>query len=503
MKSTRWVTIGLALTLTLYNINAWVAPINDLLPKKPSLFGSCGTPVLPIQIGLSSVSSNLLSVIVTGYTGANCSGLQDYQNIWSTPTPGATIYPQTYNLCSNALLNAANSACQTGMKSMSFQTIDSTGYKSPQGCQNVTCSGGTFTPSGTNWSVQASKPSGRMIGYLYGWQTPPSATAIAAAGYTHVLIAFGLFSTSSSGTINIDAISGFNLATYIQSLHTSGLKVLLSIGGASTNIPNTTVDFDSAISQATSPNAFENTFINNMIALKNTYGFDGFDFDIESGLNSANSFADASSGCSNSTYSSACDIFYLATIINNFHAQSPSSMITLAPQIANMAATAAFSPIWGNYASLIMQTHASLAWVGFQNYNSGCAFGINGICYPTTGTLTSTTDPAVAFATDLLENWPTPTFNPYVSYLSPSQVVIGYVVVNGSGTSDGAPPAITSVTKQVITCLRDYQNCNTYTPPSKYPGIGGVFAWSINYDADNSYAFATSLSACVVGGNCS
>lgn len=502
MKSTRGVKIGFVLALTLCFASVWASSINELFPRKPSTFGSCGSPILPVQISLLSPSTNVFDTIVTGYTGTNCSGEADYTNTWSTPAPGATIYPQTYHLCSDALLNVSNPACQGGMQSMSFQTVDSTGYKSPQGCQNVTCSSGTFTPSGTAWSIQASAPPGRMIGYLYGWVTPPAASDIATAGYTHVLIAFGLFSTTAHGTINLDAISGFDLATYIQSLHNNGVKVLLSIGGASTSIPNTTVDFDSAVSQATSPSAFETTFVSNMLSLVTTYGFDGFDFDIESGLNAANSFADASTGCSNSTYSSSCDIYYLATIINDFHAQSPSTMVTLAPQIANMAATAAFSSVWGNYASLIMQTHAALEWVGFQNYNSGCAFGINQVCYPTTGTLTSSPDPAVAFATDLLENWPTPTFNPYLSYLSPSQVVIGYVVENSLGQSDGAPPAIPAITKNVITCLRSHQNCDTYTPPSVYPGIGGVFAWSINYDANNNYAFATSLSSCVVDGIC-
>lgn len=501
MKDTQWINIGFAFALTLFDVSGRASSITDLFPSKHSPFGVCGTSVLPMQISLTTASTNVFDAIVTGYTGTHCSGQQNYTHTWSTPAPGATIFPKTYYLCSDALISVNNS-CQVGMQSMSFQTADSTGYKSPQGCQNVTCSGGTFTPSGVPWSVQASPLPGRIIGYLYGWQAPPAASDIAAAGYTHVLIAFGLFSTSTYGAIDINAISGFDLASYVQDLHNNGVKVLLSLGGASTGIPNTTVDFGLAVSNAASPSAFKTTFINNMLALVSTYGLDGFDFDIEHGLNGASSFSNPGSGCSNSTYSSACDIYYLANIINDFHAQSPSSMIALAPQIPNIAATASFSSVWGNYASLIMQTRAALTWVGFQNYNSGCAYGLNGVCYPTTGTLTSTADPAVAFAADLLENWPTPTFNPYLSYLSPSQVVIGYVVENSSGQSDGSPAAIPSVIKNVITCLRTHQNCGTYTPPSKYPGIGGVFAWSINYDADNNYAFATSLTSCVVSGVC-
>jgi chitinase len=503
MKKNIWTNLFSVLLVSIPYINAEASLMSELFSGTQLAAGLCGTKVLPIQISMTSPSTDVLSTTITGYNQTSCAGTINYSNTWSTPTPGATIYPQSYSLCTNALLSPGYSFCSADLKSMSFQMLDSTGYKSPQGCQNVTCSGGVFTPSGTAWSNQISQSSGRMIGYLYGWQTPPTALSIAQAGYTHVLIAFGLFSTTSPGTINLQAVSGFDLATYVQDLHANGLKVLLSIGGASTSIPNTTVDFDGAVALATNPSTFETTFVNNMLSLVSTYGFDGFDFDIESGLNAASSFSNPSLNCSNATYNSTCDIYYLTTIINNFHAQSPASMITLVPQIANMAATASFSSVWGNYASLIMQVRPALTWVSFQNYNSGCAYGINGVCYPTTGTtLTSSSDSAVAFATDLLENWPTPQFNPYLSFLSPSQVVIGYVVQNASGGSDGSPYAIPSVTKNVITCLRSHQNCDTYTPPAVYPGIGGVFAWSINYDANNSYQFANSLSACVVNGVC-
>ena len=156
-----------------------------------------------------------------------------------------------------------------------------------------------------------------------------------------------------------------------------------------------------------------------------------------------------------------------------------------------------------------MQTYSSLTWVGFQNYNSGCAYGINLVCYPTSGTLTSTADPAVAFATDLLENWPSTTstgqatgFQSYISYLQPSQVVVGYTVSDSSGSSDGSPAAVTSVANSVIECLSTNEDCYTYTPPSTYLGIGGVFSWTINYDATTGYQFAKSLYPCVIEGNC-
>ncbi len=451
---------------------------------------------------------------------ANKNGQESYLTV--RPKPSSRTYPYAgINLTNSgySLVNSSDCTMQSnGWCTFSFSSKQPKTFRIKRTSQSVSSRNITFRlalnargrdPISTQMMTVSEQEAGRIIGYLYGWESPPDASAIAAAGYTHVLIAFGLFSTTSPGTINIDDISGFDLATYVQSLHDSGLKVLLSIGGASTSISNTTVDFDAAIQLASSPSAFETTFINNMTSLVSTYGFDGFDFDIEQGFNAAYSFSAPSTNCSNDTYDSACDIFYLTTIINNFHTQSPDSMLTLAPQIANISATPSFSSIWGNYASLIMQTYSSLTWVGFQNYNSGCAYGINLVCYPTTGTLTSTADPAVAFATDLLASWPATIssgqetgFQPYISYLQPSQVVIGYTVNNSSGQSDGSPAADTSVAQNVIECLSTNEDCDTYTPPSTYSGIGGVFSWTINYDATTGYQFATNLYPCVIQGNC-
>lgn len=358
---------------------------------------------------------------------------------------------------------------------------------------------------------------GRIIGYMYGWEKPPLASEIADAYYTHVLIAFGLFSTSSPGEINIEALSGFggdqpDLKTYVKSLQDKGIKVLLSLGGASTNIPDTTVSFDQAVSLAATPQAFIDKFTASMTFLVDTYGFDGFDFDIEQGLNEALSFTDPTEGCTDGTvYNSKCDIAYLSSVINTFHASSPTQLLTLAPQVPNIAATPSFTAIWGNYAALVMQTAASLEWVGFQTYNSGCAYGIDRECYPLEGTsLTSSPDSAVAFATDLLEDWPDSTpsgvptgFQKYKSLLKPSQVVLGYTVMNGSGASDGSPSAVINVVKDAIQCLRTGDACDNYKPPNTYPDIGGVFDWTLNFDKSNNYAFSRGLQACVLGGDCS
>jgi chitinase len=339
-------------------------------------------------------------------------------------------------------------------------------------------------------------PKGRIIGYLTGWKTPPSAKTLAGAGYTHIMVAFGVFSTSVPGGVT----PAFHTISkeYIASLHEQGIKVILSLGGALTSIHNTTVDFHQALSLASSEDEFQQTFMSSLQSLLTEYGFDGFDIDIEHGLNGGGTFTQPQG-----------DIKVLASIINAMHAQNPDLLITLTPQVANVSATRGFDQTWGNYASLILQTHDALAWVGIQLYNTGCAFGIDLVCYAPT----VNPDFSVAMATDLLENWPatlangTSTgFQPYISYLNPSQVVLGYLAPNSTGVGDGNPIISFPAIKRSIQCLRTgvagNTSCDNYIPPRAYGNIGGVFNWEVSYDQDNGFKFASDLKNCVIHGNC-
>ncbi|AUH73803.1 glycosyl hydrolase family 18 protein [Legionella sainthelensi] len=412
----------------------------------------------------------------------------------------------TFTPAGNAAPVSETIALTNGAGSGSVKLIDGAIYKvsatSVSG-YTVSYSPQPLTASSTSseaitYTQSTSGNKGRIIAYLPGWKTPPPATDLANAGYTHVLVAFGVFSTTIPGQITpaFDTVS----QAYIQSLQRAGIKVLLSLGGASTSIANTTVNFHQVVSAASSATAFEQTFISSLENLMTQYGFDGFDIDIESGLTASGAFANPTG-----------DIAILANIINTMHTKHPNLLLTLVPQIANISATSGFDETWGNYASLVMQTYQSLEWVGIQMYNSGCAYGINLICYDPNNN--SSPDTSVAMATDLLANWPATTstgqktgFQPYISYLKPSQVVLGYPAPDASGNSDGQPPAVISTIKRAIQCLRTGitgpSSCDTYIPPQTYPGFGGVFEWEVTYDESNNYNFATSLVNCVINGNC-
>ena len=347
---------------------------------------------------------------------------------------------------------------------------------------------------------------GRLIGYLAGWETPPPVADLVNVGYSNVIVTFAVFSQSSGvpGSIcsNSPCPAGSLVpantavdASYVQALRNAGIKVSYSIGGASTNIPDTTVNFNDAVNYAGGSIPFKAALLDSLSVLANQY--DGFDFDIEQGFITSGTFTNPTG-----------NIAILADVINTMHTNHPTLEISLVPQIANISATSGFNETFGNYSSLIMQTYDSLAWVGIQLYNSGCAFGINLVCYDP-NTSTTTPDPAVAFAVDLLTSWPAnlpsgqPTgFQPYVSNLHPPQVVLGYPALNSSGSSDGSPAGVPSVILRAIQCLStgvsSPSSCDTYVPLASFPELGGVFEWDINYDATNNYQFAKQMYPCAV-----
>ena len=330
---------------------------------------------------------------------------------------------------------------------------------------------------------------GKLIAYITGSKPAPAAGDLVNAGYTHIVVAYGVFSTVTPGQI----IPAFVNVTpeYIQSLQTAGIKVLLSLGGPSSNIVNTTTDFHAVLARVSDPQCFIEEFVNSMQDMMRQYHFDGFDMAIEHGLSGSGSFT-----------SPTGDIDVLARAMRDLHRKYPTVLLSLAPQMANIAPTQQFLGTSGNYAALVMQTAPILTWVGIQLYNSGAYKGIDGRSYGLDDA--NSPDAYVAMASDLLENWPEKTrsglssgFQPYSAYLAPSQVVLGFSVANQQGVSDGVPAANVVTVKRAITCLRTAtvgrNSCRNYIAPRSYPNFGGVSAWELSFDQDNHYRFAKDL----------
>ncbi len=336
---------------------------------------------------------------------------------------------------------------------------------------------------------------------MAGWKTPPPVGALVDAGYTNILVAFGVFSTSQPGPI----VSAFDTVTasYIASLRAAGITVTLSLGGASSSVPDTTVNFHQALAAATSEDAFVGAFVQSVRGLMATFGFQGVDIDVEHGLGVGGTF-DQPTG----------DVAVMIRILSQLRQGDPDIVLSLAPQTANIAATASLDATWANYACLLSHTQPLLAWVGVQLYNTGCMLGIDQQCYANLGGADQTF--SVVMATDLLEDWPAVDsagrrtgFQPYVSTLRTDQVVLGYPSPDKYFASDGAPVTLTSAIVEAIQCLKtglsgcDLDTANGgYRPPRGYGMVGGVFNWEVSYDQSNSFRFAKDLQPCVLHGQC-
>lgn len=452
----------------------------------------------------STVKQDQVSINVKGLPATTTSITTTF-----TPSNGANSINKTIDI-SNGSGNDSVSLTDGAVYNVSTSNV--TGYTASVQPQTLTVNSNSSVS--INYQAAAAVK-GHIAGYLPGWlgnisptdlsTSPYSAEKLSAAGYTDVLVAFGLFSTTQPGQISTGAFdcAGCVTKAYVDSLHSKGIKVILSLGGAATGVPNTSVDFHGVLS-GQDPETFKNTFVKSVETILQQYGFDGIDIDIEHGLGPKVS----GSRTEFVTPASGSDIDVLAKIINQLHADNPSVIVTMAPQTANISPNPnAFDATWGNYSSLIMQTYKSITWVGIQLYNTGCTNGIDSVCYPDTG---ASPDYSVAMAADLLENWPQTNKNgqstaymPYTSYLQPQQVVLGYPAPNAQGVSDGGPVTSTPVIKQAISCLQTGSTgCSQYKPPRPYTSIGGAFEWSLQYDQGNQYKFASDLVACVINGNC-
>jgi chitinase len=338
---------------------------------------------------------------------------------------------------------------------------------------------------------------GNIVGYLPGYKptTTISSTDLVDAGYTHVIVAFTTFNATVPGTL-VPEFATYIPASRVKNLKDAGLKVLISLGGALTNTPGATVDFH----QISTGSNFTERFVSSIENLVSTYGFDGVDFDIETGFTSDGS---------------PSDVDVLANVIKLLYKRNPKLLISLVPQAANIApfqTQGKFLGIYSSYSNLVLQVSSEITWSGVQVYNTGGMNGINDALY-------SNEDPknvdfSVAMAVDMLEDWPTKTpdgrdtgFPPYKAVLRPDQVMLGYPAPNAQGASDGMPNKPNQVIKQVLKCLMkghdDHSLCASYYPPNRnYPTFGGVFCWELTYDQNNQYKFAKELKDCIKNGNC-
>ena len=132
--------------------------------------------------------------------------------------------------------------------------------------------GGTVTsplPSVAPSPVASSSAAPQYVGYWDDWEQTPWSSV--PQGVTTLIYAFDFVSGHS--VISDGNSPGYLTAAAIVALHQRGIKVLLSLGGGS---PATAFVFDGDTTD----------FETNLLAVVKQYGFDGVDFDDESGTQS-------------------------------------------------------------------------------------------------------------------------------------------------------------------------------------------------------------------------
>ena len=373
----------------------------------------------------------------------------------------------------------------------------------------------------------------RMIGYLpLNWNNSGShLNSIASphelsdANYTHILIAFGVFSIDANcaiekecivlspdkyGDIQItsgDGAQKIDLKTYVMQLQQQGIKVLLSLGGASSSFG--TVDFERSFNIVQkSQGSFTNTaraYTDSISHLIEHFNFDGIDIDIEAGLSApastdlvtagsveaCNKVFNATTGLTAQTGS----VCALTEVVNQLVDRYPAMIITLAPQTLNIAANRLIQGQTLNYSALIANIRDHLTWVGVQIYNSGGMYGPDGEIQPISAD--NQANASVAMALNLLEQWTQGAPHSFIdnrqALLEPQQVVLGYPASNGQ-RSDGLPSGNLNAIIKAVNCLNRSTHCEQIAPRvALSQPIGGVFNWNVNFDRANGFIFAKTL----------
>jgi chitinase len=294
----------------------------------------------------------------------------------------------------------------------------------------------TVTPTPTPTTTATPIPPGpggiprhAMIGYWHNFVNGSTNLRISQVpnAYDVIIVAFAE-STATPGaiTFNVDpglstALGGYTNSQMIADMNAkraAGKKILLSIGGERGNVD---------VSQVTN-------FVNSFVTLKNTFGFDGLDVDLEHGMN----------------------VQGMANIITQLRSRFPGLLITMAPQTIDMQTGG------GTYLQLVRMVRSHIAVVHMQYYNSGAMLGRDGKVY-SQGTIDFLTALADLSLMDL----------------SPDQVALGVPATPQAAGGGYQSPANVNA---ALNCLARGTNCGTYRPVALYPNIRGAMTWSINWD---------------------
>jgi len=256
------------------------------------------------------------------------------------------------------------------------------------------------------------------------------------------------------------------LISKIQTLQAAGVKVNMSIGGATIpiHLDNTTE---------------VNIFVNSMNNIINTYGLDGVDIDLE---------GSSLSVTAGTTISNPSDdnIVNMITAIQQIMADYQTTygkkmFLSAAPETAFVqGGQGNFGGIWGAYLPLLEALRPDMDLLHVQLYNSGSMFGLDGNIYSQ-----STADFIVSQVEAVIQGFTAAGSAGDFTGFNQTQVSVGLPAcpsAAGGGFTD-----VATVKSAVDYLMGNGAKPGSYTlQAGPYPNLGGLMTWSVNWDAVSS-----------------
>jgi len=253
----------------------------------------------------------------------------------------------------------------------------------------------------------------------------------------------------------------------VQELKDKGTAVLISIGGQNGHVELETT-------------AQKDTFVNRIINIVETYGFDGIDLDFEGG---SMNFG----GLPTSFEYAQITLPKLKNLIDAIHEISQhfgnDFIISTAPEVYYVqVGYSTYTGTAGAWLAVLDNIRNDLDYIHAQLYNTGSVIALDGQAYSQ-----ATSDFLVSMTDMLLTGFNTST-GIHFAALQQEQVALGI-----PACPDAAPAGGYLQTSKVIKAL-DYLQYGTdfagrnYTAHGVYPNLRGVMTWSVNWDASDACA---------------
>jgi chitinase len=364
------------------------------------------------------------------------------------------------------------------------------GGGSPSASPSTTTASPSASPTPTSTGTSGGNggsglPGHSLVGYLHtSFSNGSGNVDIENAPAAWNVIALAFADSNGAGNITFTpcpastcpgAETQAQLIAGIKTVQGQGRKVLISIGGA-----NGQVTLNSA-SDATE-------FVDTVSSIVDTYGLDGIDLDFE------NQSLVLNDGDNDFMHPTTPAVVNLISAVQQLKAKyGPGFIVAMAPQtfFAQTGyqyyggnSTGASDRRAGAWLPVIYGLRDQLNLLDVQDYNSGPVMALDNQYYNTGGE-----DFLSAMTDMLLRGFSVAGTGETFPALSPSQVAIGLPANQNAGNGAVTPAALDSA----LDCLTKGTNCGAYKPLGTYPGLGGLMAWSINWDVYGGNQFANTF----------